>query len=57
MKILRLFLTDPVLESIVEQTMLLAIQKGNESFDVSKEEVCLYWDQWCYKNYLSVKSA
>ena len=42
MKMLRLFVTDPILDSIVEQSRLLAIQKGDKSFDVSKEEVLAF---------------
>ena len=38
MKMLRLLVTDPILDSIVEQSRLLAIQKGDKSFDVSKEK-------------------
>ena len=42
MKMLRLLVTDPILDSIVEQSRLLAIQKGDKSFDVSKEEVLAF---------------
>ncbi len=34
-----LLVTDPIFEAILEQTRLSAIQKGDESFDISKEEL------------------
>ena len=56
LKRLRLFVTDCVLEGFVEPTRLVAIQKGDESFDVSKEEIIAFIGiKCCYGNYSSAK--
>jgi len=39
LKMFNLLVTDPIFEAILEQTRLSAIQKGDESFDISKEEL------------------